>query len=185
MKRWLLCLSLIGVPSVAHAQSTVQPPTPVVVPADADEVKSVRVLLSAIHELPQRAEFEAVARDPQAIVLQVAQGDGPIADAALEASFMWPNDKTFVAAVSELTSGQSRRTNKLLMLLARHYGEQATPAVIPFLDHAQSRVRVTAAAALAEIRSEPAFAAIDRAVASEKDDATRKQLERYARRVIR
>lgn len=148
--------------------------------------RAVAHLLSAIHELPPRAQFEKAARDPWTVVASLAAGRGPIAERAVEAMFYWPTDATFAFAEATLANPQAPRgrRHRVLLLVAETYGERATALVVPFLGDPDRQLRITAAAAVAKIRSVEAFAALDAAVAAERDSAVAAQMRRYARRIL-
>lgn len=182
MKHLIVAL-ILGFSSAAFAQTAPQTvPVPAVKP---EERQAVSLLLRAIHELPARAEFEAVSNDPYAVVVSIAQGSGPIAERAVEAMFLWPTDQTFALAQAQLAdpATKSGRRHRLLMLLADTYQDRATTVVAPYLTHTDARLRITAAAALAKIRTDAAFAQLDDAVALEKNEAVAAEMRRYARRV--
>lgn len=175
-------IMMVSVPAFAQTAPTHAPAAPA---ASKSERRAVSMLLSAIHELPARAEFEKAATNPQLVLVSIAAGRGPIAERAVDALFMWPNDLTFTWATGQLVDPKTShaRLHGLLLGLATTYKGRATSHVTPFLRDADPQVRITAAAAIAKIRTDEAFAQLDAAIAAESDELVAAQMRHYARRL--
>lgn len=189
-KRWItilsVCLCAVGADVAAQARNDATPPAPPTAPDDAR--KAVAFLLSAHHDLPPRQQFEEAAPDAKRTLFDIAAtSGGPIAERAVEALFMWQSNDVFAWGALALGSADTSegRRHRLMMLMAKTFGARAVQPIAPYLRSDERRLRLTAAAALAAIRTEEAFALIDAALEREKDPAARRELQRYARRVVR
>lgn len=176
--RALIVLLMIFVAAPAFAQTT--SPAPGLPPSG--ERAAIATLLSAAHELPPREQFAARASDPRLVLRSIADGRGPIAERAVEAMFMWPDDRTFAFAQEQLSSDAipRGRRNRLLLLIAGTFGERAVPTIVAHLSHDDRQVRITAAAAAALTESPVALDALEVAIASEEEQATAREMLRRA-----
>ena len=186
MKKLIVCLLLCCSTIPAFAQEIAKPSTPAQLPAvDPAEREAVVRLLRVIHDLPPRESFEEATANPVSVLRELASGNGPIAERAVMALFMWPNDQTFelvMDMLSDVNTPDGRR-HRLLVHLATSYGERATDVVVAHLQHADAQMRITAASAVAKIRTEKAFEALDAAIAAEENAAVARAMQRYARRI--
>ena len=179
--RWFVCVFVLLLAAAAAAQTVTQADTSV----SSTDRAAVSYLLGAIHEMPTKSQLEAASSRPWLTLTRIAQGRGPIAERAVDSVFLWPDDRTFhwaVAAVAQPDVSRAR-LNRLLLRLAVVFGARSTDVVVSFFGHHDAQVRITAAAAVARIRTDEAFAHLDRAIAAEAEAPVAEAMRRYAVRV--
>ncbi len=150
-------------------------------PAHAQDAAKTRVLalLSAIHELPARSDFDAAAPNARDIVLAVARDatvTGPHRTRALEALRYWPDDAAFAAYRLALETKAAR--HKTLRMLGATFGARALPVLTPYLRHADPQLRVTALEAVADVEGSAADALLSQALVVEAVPWVKRRLHR-------
>ncbi len=122
------------------------PPT-----AGDSERERVATLLSAIHEVPARAALEKAAKDPQAIVLDLA-ADKHFAwrASALQALAWWPDARSLAVVRSCAERDAENMRHRCLRTLAQ-FGEAALEPLEAALQDENLQIRITAIVALGEL----------------------------------
>lgn len=149
----VLLISTFGIVSTVSAQESnagpVAPtPTPVANPA-ADRVGK---LLSAHHELPSKARFEAIEGARQTLAEMATNRAAPLGQKrALEALAYWPTATTLGVYTAVLNDPQTRVGTRhlTLMLVGRHFATDALDVLAPYLGADDVQLRLTAVEAIA------------------------------------
>lgn len=154
-----------------------------------DEVRSVQAWLSLHHRIPTRKELEALSSDARQIVLDMAADEEAFLfhrHRALHALVHWPDEGVFNFLVGLLhdPATEEGMLHHLLPTLGEAFGDRAIPVLEPILmNDDDAQMRISAAAALAEIDSDAAIAVLRRALETEQNSVVLYRLERFATRL--
>ena len=151
-----------------------------------DEVRAVKAWLSLHHRIPTRKELEALSPNARQIVLDVAGDEETFLfhrHRALHALVHWPDDEVFTFLVGLLhdPSTEEGMRHHLLPTLGEGFGDRAVPVLEPILlNDEDPQIRISAAAALAEVDSDAAIAVLRHALETEQHSVVRYRLEQFA-----
>lgn len=135
-----------------HPDSAEGQPTP--------ERQAIAALLSHHHDVPDRAALEDAADDPRQVVFEIARDDDSFVfhrQRALNALTHWPDEEVYDYLVGLLDddSTEDGLRHHLLPIVADGFGDDALDAIEPYLvDADDPQIRMSAAAAIAEISSD-------------------------------
>ena len=175
---------MLGVSALPHAASAQAPPARTKAAAKPERAR-IQLLLSAHHELPDRALFEGASDQARAHLLDFAT-DLDVFPLyryrALEAlGAYYADDQVLRLYASVLKdAGSERAQHRVMLLAARFFGDQATGLLTPFLSDKNIQLRITAVEALALIHSETSRAMLRAAASSEPDPGLATRMVRAA-----
>lgn len=190
MKFWIIValLTLILSPAaIAQEQDTPKRPT---LPstetpdAKADDYEAILAWLSHYHEVPGRAQLEAVSPRARQILFDIAQDEDAFLmhrHRALYALGTWADQEVYAYLTNLLVneSTEDGLRHHLLPILAQNFGEKALDALAPFLQHDDPQIRISAAGAIAHIPGDAPKATLRSAMKDETHPMVQGQLERF------
>jgi HEAT repeat protein len=182
----LLCAAA---PAAAQTTGPAAPNLPALSALDAAQVRKVELLLSGYHELPTLDQLKAASPRAEDIVAALVRDQDtspfirPRAISAL--TTYWPNTRT-VQLVRALIADPKTRdvTRHQLLIASSDLGQQVIPDLIPFLNHTDLQLRLTAVEALARLNQhDAAVNALHKALDTEKSPLVRDRITRAAKTV--
>ena len=170
----------------AGQQGSIDRPIPVPFDADKEQVERAKLLLSGYHGLPSKETFEQALDHPKAIVYSLAadkDGFSLHRKRALSALGYWADAGVLRLYVQLLQDDQTADAirHRLVMLVAEHFPKEALGHLKPYLSHSDLQYRLTAIEAIRRIPTDEAVAALEAALATEKNEVARKRLEKYTK----
>lgn len=148
----LLALSLVSVPASAQQLGGDEPAgelVPVVPAAAPADVETAVLLLSGFHGIADQATFAEQIAEPVPVLWSIVRdATRPhfMRDRALIALTYWPDETLRSHLMTMLTqaSDDSMDKHTAMTLLARGFGEDALPTLVPMLQSEDLQIRLTA-----------------------------------------
>ncbi|AWV90519.1 HEAT repeat domain-containing protein [Bradymonas sediminis] len=155
--------------------------TPTVDPHD-----QARVLLSGYHNIPPKAAFDSNLKQPQQVLMDVAQGENTLPlqrQRAVEALAYYADAKVeglYRSLLEDKKSPEMLR-HRVMGLLAVNFPKTALPTLEPYLAHSDLQFRLSAIDAIRRIPGDAALQTLQRASKSETHKVAQKRLAQYLR----
>ena len=157
---------------------------------DQATLERARLLLSGYHGMPAKAALEASLPNARQVMWRLAHdadGFSMHRQRALAALGYWADDAVFGLYRDLLADADTDplMRMRLVVLLAKHFGQRALPLVAPYLDHDDVQMRLSAIDAVRRIPGQPAQDALTDRLASETNTVARDRLVEATERVVR
>lgn len=190
----LVLLSICLAPNAwAHSPTAGQNDPGDLRPQASDELspeearRSIKAWLSHHHQVPSRAELERITPEARSIVFDIARDEDVFLfhrHRALVALGHWPDQevKSYLQTLLNNETTEDGLRHHLIPILATSFGEAALEDLRPFLiEAADPQIRISAAAAIAEIPGDQALQLLKQALEVERHPLVRSRLENYAK----
>lgn len=184
--RLIAFLIVVLVPAFAAAQDSAGPDLPVGVSVEAESAERLAFLLSAYHELPARAEFEAVPDAQKILSTWATDRTAPLRQKrSLEALGYFADATTLAIYTSVLNDPQTRvgARHQTILLVGTHFGVAGLDLLGRYLEADDVQLRLSAVDAIARTNTDRGFALLEERAETEPNKTVLERIEKLGRRL--